>query len=263
MFSRWFQLGLALFVVFLVLPMPVLGGSASDPEIVGHRDSTAQLRGSVIPHLEITKGWIQPEEREDGPDRFKFVLELASLPPLEDLPKDSVYTFHYTLTDIGRFYMRANWTQDHSEFQFFGGMYTGCEPGVCPPFDDQGNRNYLYMPGDNSQQEFIEGQVLAGAPGRITWSFPQEAYAPEERLNGLEMKGLFAATYTTSENRSLRYADTALSVADFEHKIDTPWHQKLFAQIPGPSPLLVAVAVFALLGVVMRRRGPGTDQTKL
>lgn len=261
MFSKWLQLGLALFVVLLLLPAPVLGGSANDPEIVGHRDSTAQLRGSVIPHLEITKGWIQDVERDDEPDRFQFVLELASLPPLEDLPKDSVYTFHYTLSDIGRFYMRANWSADRTEFEFFGGMYTGCEPGVCPPFDDHGNRNYLYMPGNKSQEEFIEGQVIPGAPGRVTWSYPQEAYAPKERLNGLEMKGLFAATYT-KENKALRYADTALSVSDFTHSVSTPWHQKLLAQIPGPSPVLVALGVFALIGVVARRR-TGSDRTKI
>lgn len=250
--TRLLQLGLIVLTVLLILPSPALGGSANDPEILSRPDTSAQLRGQVIPHLEITKGWIQAQEK-DGEDRFRFVLELASLPPVEDIPKDAVYTFHYTITELGRLYFRANWSADKTEFEMFGGAYAGCRPELCPPYDDQGNRNYYYMPGNESQHEWLDAEVIPGAPGRIAWSFPQTAYAEKERLNGLEMKGLFAATYTFTDNNALRYADITLSVKDFQHKVSTAWHERLFAQVPGVSPVVVTAGVLGAVALVGNR----------
>jgi hypothetical protein len=246
-------------VVFLMLPAPVLGGTANDPEIISRPNTSAILRGDVIPHLEITKGWIQPQ-RDD--DRFRFVLEVASLPPLEDIPKDSVYVFHYTIPEIGRLYWRANWSADQSRMEFLGGMYAGCVPTVCGPgntYDNQGNRNYMYMPGSAEQRERVQGEIIPGAPGRIAWSYPMSGYGPEERLNGLEMKGLFGATYTFTESGALRYADIAMSVRDYTYSVSTPWHERLLAQIPGPSPVIIVGALVGLLAAAGRTRGKNDE----
>lgn len=237
----------AVLLLFLA-PAPSVLASPNDPHIVSRADTSQMLRGEVIPHLEITKGWVQPKE-----DRFDFVLELARLPAESSIPRDSVYVFHYTF-DEGRLYWRAHWNETRGGLDFFGGMYVGCQPPWCPidrSFDDQGNRNYFYMAGNASQSERVHGQVIAGAPGRIVWSYPMAGYG--DRLDGLEFKGLFAATYTVTEERALRYADLAVGTKDFLHHVKVPWHAKLRAMIPGPSPVLVGLAVLGLLAVASRR----------
>lgn len=249
-FPRLLQVCLILFVIAILMPSPVLAGTANDPEIRSRQDTSALLRGEVIPHLEITKGWIYSKE-----DRFNFVMEVASLPPVEDIPKDSVYVFHYSIPDVGRLYFRANWSADQSEFELFGGVYAGCEPQFCPPFDEQGNRNYLYLPGNSSQKQHIEGKVIPGAPGRITWSYPMSAYGDgDEKPRWLEMKGLFAATYTFTENRSIRYADVTMGNNDYRYSKELAWHEQLLARIPGPSPAILLLGTFLVAAALKQKR---------
>ncbi len=259
MFSRIWQVCLVVFVIAILMPNPAFAGSANDPEIRSRQDTSALLRGEVIPHLEITKGWI---DSDDG--RFTFTMEVASLPPVEEIPKDSVYVFHYTVPDVGRLYFRANWSADQSQFELFGGVYTGCEPQFCPPFDEQGNRNYLYLPGNSSQRQHIDGEVIPGAPGRIVWSYPMSAYADgDEKLEWLEMKGLFAATYTFTDNRSIRYADVTMGTKDFVYSKSLAWHEQLLARIPGPSPAIVILGGLMVAAALKRKRTesePGDPQ---
>lgn len=256
MFSRLLQLGLVCLTIAILLPTPVLAGSASNPEIRSHPDTSALLRGQVIPHLEITKGWVH-----DSDDRFNFVLEVASLPSVDDIPKDAVYVFHYTIPEVGRLYFRANWSADNTQFEFFGGIYHGCQPQFCPPFDEQGNRNYLYLPGNSSQREHIQGEVIPGAPGRIAWSYPMSAYADgDEKLRWLEIKGLFAATYTFTDSRSLRYADITMGHRDFVFADSPAWHEQLLARIPGPSPAIIIAGLLLMAAALKKQRGKGGSQ---
>lgn len=237
------QIWVGLFLGMLLLSGSVSAGTPNSPEITDDSEDSQIWEGEIVPHLEITKAWIQPKG-----DRFQFVIEVAGMPAMEDIPGDAVYVWHYSW-DSMRLFWRADWDKERTEWRFYGGSYQGCKPPVCSSHDLEGHRQYAYMAGNaTSQAERVQGFVEAGNPGRIGWTYPLDSYGEDRR--GLEFKGLFVTTYkqVTGENesRSLRYVDIAEapSDVDYVHKISSPW----WAQFtPGPSPFILVAA--AAVGV--------------
>ena len=222
------------FLVVLLLMGPAHAGTASRPEITDPADDSQIFTGTLIPHLDITKAWIQPIG-----SRFHFIIEVATL---SEVPKDAVYTFHWTHLSL-RYFWRANWTADNSTFEYIGGLYQG------GPNDEFGNTLYIYLQGGPSLQERLQGKITPGAPGRIEWSYPLDSVIEDRR--GLTFKGLSAHTYMErgGEDEPLRVIDVAITESDYVHRFhSSSWWERL---IPGPSPalmvtLLVAVALFAV-----------------
>ncbi len=231
-------------MALLLIASPVLAGTASNPELVDDATDSQIFAGTVVPQLEVTKAWIQPRG-----DRFHFIMEVAAL---DEVPRDAVYVFHYSFGGLRLFY-RAQWAEDGSEVEFFGGTYQGYQGTYA--FDPQGNRQYLYIRGSDNQTERLDGSIKPGAPGRIEWSYPMDSFGDDRR--GLTFKGLFVTTYQKrpsaddASRDGLQYIDTAITEEDYVHRLYSPWWSKF---VPGPSPLLVLATVGALAAIGARRR---------
>lgn len=251
-------------LIVLMLATPVDAGTAGEPEL---RDAIQDARapppqcptGSTHeectsrdhPDLDIVRAWIEPRGKD-----FHFILELISLPTLENLEKQNTYTFHFTFGSA-RLFFTANATDDGTGFEYHGGSYQGCRQPTCPEWTYESDRNYHYVYGNSSFKDIMRGEYEAGTPGRITWILPMDQFGEDRR--GLAFKGIMIRTTQLMPPRGVftegyqRAVDVAEAQEDYEHKIYTPWWSKF---VPGPSPLLVAAAAVGALAVARHYRRP-------
>lgn len=237
-------------LLVLLVAMPVQAGSEDRPEILDSPTDTQVTAGTTVPHLDITKGWVQVKE-----GLVEFTAEVSGAP---ELPKDTVVVFHYTWGGL-RLYWMANWSASGEELEFFGGAYQG-----TPASDRFGNTQYLYLRGPRGDN--VTGEFHSGAPAKLVWKYPLANFGDQEEQDSLSFTGMFISTYVRESTDDGGQRLTMFDFAegdDFRHVRFAPWYERLMQRfLPGPS---VPVVVLALLGVAavvagrMRGRGGGPD----